>query len=87
VLLRARAIENQCYVAAANRVGQDPVAHYNGHSVILDSYGRVLAEAADREEAELMAEIDLPSLQTFRRKFPVLEDRDEKILLPIPSMS
>jgi hypothetical protein len=35
----------------------------------------------------LTAEVDMPSLLTFRHKFPVLEDRDEKILLPIPRMS
>jgi predicted amidohydrolase len=87
VLLRARAIENQCYLAAANRVGQDPVCAYNGHSVILDAYGRPLAEAPEGEEAVLTAEVDMPSLLTFRHKFPVLEDRDEKILLPIPRMS
>jgi predicted amidohydrolase len=86
-LVRARAIENQCYVAAANRVGQDLVTEYNGHSVILDAYGRELAEAPEGEEAILTAEIDLPSLETFRRKFPVLDERDEKILLPIPRMS
>jgi predicted amidohydrolase len=87
VLLRARAIENQCYVAAANRVGQDPVCSYNGHSVILDSYGRALAEAPEGEEAVLTAEVDLPSLETFRRKFPALKDRDEKIIGAIPRMS
>jgi predicted amidohydrolase len=65
-------------------VGQDPTCLYNGHSVILDSYGRALAQAPEGEEAILTAEIDLPSLQTFRRKFPVLQDRDEKIIGPIP---
>jgi predicted amidohydrolase len=84
ILIRARALENQCYLAAANRVGQDPTCLYNGHSVILDSYGRALAEAPEGEEAILTAEIDMPSLLTFRRKFPVLEDRDEKIIGPIP---
>jgi predicted amidohydrolase len=86
-LVRARAIENQCYVVAANRVGHDPVCAYNGHSAILDAYGHALAEAPEGEEALLTADIDLPSLQTFRHKFPVLCERDEKIIGPIPRNS
>lgn len=49
-LLRARAIENQCYVAGVNRVGDDPSAHYAGDSALVDFKGRTLAEAGDGEQ-------------------------------------
>ena len=38
-LLRARAIENQCYVAGVNRIGTDPACEYSGGSAIIDPYG------------------------------------------------
>lgn len=76
-LLRARAIENQCYVAGVNRVGSDPYCAYSGGSVILDSYGRTLAECAREAESCASAEVDLKALVQFRKKFPVLEDADE----------
>ena len=43
ILLRARAIENQCYVLASNRIGSDPACTYPGHSQAVDAYGRVAA--------------------------------------------
>lgn len=64
-LIRARAIENQCYVIAVNRTGEDPSCKYSGDSALLDAYG---AEAQ---------EIDMASLQAFREKFPVLNDADK----------
>jgi predicted amidohydrolase len=42
-LLKARAIENQCYVAGVNRVGDDPYNNYNGHSAVIDFQGNPLA--------------------------------------------
>ncbi len=75
-LLVARAIENQCYVAGVNRVGNDPYNHYDGGSMIVDPYGRVMASCKDEEETVAMAEIDMAALETFRKKFPVLNDSD-----------
>ncbi|MCM1109449.1 MAG: hypothetical protein NC388_10470 [Clostridium sp.] len=49
ILVRARAIENQCYVAAVNRVGMEHGISYAGHSVILDPLGRPLTSVADAE--------------------------------------
>ena len=43
-LLKARAIENQCYVAGVNRVGTDPSCQYCGGSVVIDPYGKTIAE-------------------------------------------
>ncbi len=74
-LLRARAIENQCYVVGVNRVGRDPMADYSGASVIIDPYGRTVAACEDCvSTAE--AELDMERLTAFRKKFPVLEDGD-----------
>lgn len=75
-LLRARAIENQCYVCGVDRVGTDPACAYNGGTALIDAYGRTVAACPDGEVAALTASIDLEGLRTFRQKFPVLDDRD-----------
>lgn len=76
VLLQARAIENQCYVVGVNRVGTDPVATYNGGSVILNAYGKTVAACEEGTVCGAEAVLELESLLNFRRRFPVLEDRD-----------
>jgi len=73
VLLRARAIENSCYVLAAAQGGR----HENGretfgHSMIVDPWGRILAEAG-REPGIVMAEIDPAAVADARRRIPSLE--------------
>ncbi len=73
-LLRARAIENQSYVAGCNRCGSDPKETYSGQSMIIDPRGRTLAEAGDGE-CVIEAEIDLATLHEYRQKFPALMDR------------
>ena len=75
-LLVARAIENQCYVAGVNRVGNDPACEYCGGSVIIDPYGAKIAECEISQESEATAEIDMAALEAFRKKFPVLLDAD-----------
>ena len=75
-LLVARAIENQCYVAGVNRVGNDPACEYCGGSVIIDPYGVKIAECEISQECEATAEIDMVALEAFRKKFPVLLDAD-----------
>ena len=75
-LLRARAIENQCYVAGVNRVGEDPSCAYCGGSAVIDPYGRTLAACEDGKECQAEAVIDLEVLEAFRKKFPVLNDAD-----------
>lgn len=75
-LLAARAIENQCYVAGVNRVGSDPSNVYDGGSMVLDPYGKVIASCTDGLESVASALIDMDSLEAFRRKFPVLNDAD-----------
>ncbi|MCD8297081.1 MAG: nitrilase family protein [Prevotella sp.] len=77
VLLRARAIENQCYVIGANRVGKDPVCTYIGRSTIIDAKGKTLVQARGDMEQSITTDIDLEELLHFRSKFPVLKDRDK----------
>ncbi len=74
-LLRARAVENVCYVAGVNRVGDDPVAHYNGHSALIDFKGNTLA--AGDGETTIEGWPDMPQLTAFRTKFPALQDADD----------
>ncbi|AGA57927.1 MAG: carbon-nitrogen family hydrolase [Thermobacillus sp.] len=73
-LLRARAIENQMYVAACNRVGSSNGTDFSGHSMIIDPWGEIVAEAGE-EETILTAEIDLELVEDVRRRIPVFEDR------------
>ena len=75
-LLVARAIENQCYVAGVNRVGNDPSCEYCGGSVVIDPYGKTIATCTDNLECEATATIDIEALEAFRKKFPVLNDAD-----------
>ena len=77
VLLQARALENQCFVIGVNRVGVDPVCHYDGGSAIIDAKGKILAQVPDNTAATATAILDMESLNAFREKFPVLQDADE----------
>lgn len=76
VLLRARAIENQCYVAGVNRTGTDASGVYSGGTALIDPQGRTVAACADGTEGVITAEIDIESLRRFRREFPALDGRD-----------
>lgn len=76
VLLRARAIENQCYVIGANRTGCDPSCSYIGGSAIIGPKGDILASANGNGAQSVTYSIDMNSLIAFRKKFPVLADRD-----------
>jgi len=80
-LLTARAIENQCYVIGVNRVGSDHACHYDGHSVVIDAYGRPIAQCPPDVEATASAQLDINELNRFRQKFPVLNDADGEVLL------
>ena len=79
-LARARAIENACYVLAANRVGSDPACEYNGGTALIGPYGETLAQAPDNQEAVVSGEIDLGHLADYHGKFPVLEDADNFVI-------
>lgn len=72
-LLKARAIENQCYVAGINRVGDDPKLHYNGFSSVFDPMGKEIV-SVENEERLITAEIDKNIIREVREKFPFLDD-------------
>jgi predicted amidohydrolase len=75
VLVRARAIENQSFVIAPNQVGEAP-PHYRsyGHSMLVDPWGVVLAEAPD-EECFVAADLDLAEEERVRSTLPSLANR------------
>jgi predicted amidohydrolase len=75
LLLRARAVENQCYVAAANMWGthEGGKATY-GRSMIVDPWGVVLAQAAD-EDTVVFAELDRAHMERIRSSLPSLANR------------
>ena len=75
-LQKARAIENQCYVCAVNRVGTDPSCQYSGGTLMTAPYGNVVAQCPMGEESAVSVEMDLEALVAFREKFPVLKDTD-----------
>jgi predicted amidohydrolase len=75
VLLRARAIENQCFVVAPNQIGSHPPGNRSGgRSMIVDPWGLVLATAPDTEVA-IVADLDLAVLADVRRRLPALSHR------------
>jgi len=75
VLLRARAIENQCYVAAAAQIGDhDPGRTCYGRSMVIDPWGLVLAQAPD-QTGVTVADLDLERLARIRAELPSLAHR------------
>jgi predicted amidohydrolase len=74
-LLRARAIENQAFIVAANQVGAHPAGHRSGgRSMIVDPWGLILAQAPDRE-GHVLAELDLERQLEIRAQLPSLANR------------
>jgi len=74
-LVRARAIENQAFVVAANQVGPHPAGqHSGGRSMIVDPWGVVLAQAPD-SECQIVAELDLERQREIRTSLPSLANR------------
>ncbi len=75
-LLRARAIENQCYVIGVNRVGNDNQNSYIGDSMVIDAKGDIISSAKENREELVIVDINLDRLSAFRKKFPVWKDAD-----------
>lgn len=75
-LLRARAIENQAWVVAANRTGDDPNASYCGDSMIIDPFGESVADAGVSGPLVLSADVSPERVTQIRRDFPFLADRN-----------
>ena len=78
-LLRARAIENQAFVIAANQIGEHPGGNRSGgRSMIVDPWGVVLAQAPD-EEGYIVAELDVERLERIRAQLPALANRRPEV--------
>ena len=80
VLVRARAIENQCFFAGTNQVGAEDLGAaggvtYFGASALVDPWGRTLAEGSETEEELLTAEMDLAEVGAVRSRMRVFADR------------
>jgi predicted amidohydrolase len=79
VLVRARAIENQCFVVAPNQVGTHPPGNESGgRSLIVDPWGVVLATAPDGE-GHVVAELDLDRQERIRAALPALSHRRPEV--------
>ncbi len=79
ILLRARAVENLCWVVAANQYGSSPPDNIcYGRSMVINPWGIVTAQAPDGVHT-LTAEIDLPTVHQIRSTFPALEHRRKDI--------
>ncbi|EPG66141.1 carbon-nitrogen hydrolase family protein [Leptospira wolffii] len=75
VLLRARAIENQCYILAPAQTGTHSGGRETyGHSLVVDPWGRILADAMEGEKV-ILADIDLEEVKKARKKIPALRHR------------
>ena len=73
-LLVARAIENQAYVVAVNRVGDNPDNKFNGHSLIINPLGEVLSDSGDQETLTVY-DLDTSEMEKFTQQIHVVEDR------------
>lgn len=75
LLLRARAVENQCYVLAAAQTGTHPAGNRTfGHSMIVDPWGNIL-DCLEEGEGIVMAEIDFSHMMKIRAQLPALQNR------------
>lgn len=76
-LLIARAIENQCYVIGANRVGKDAQGiDHNGHSVVIDFMGKTLLQGPESKAWAKQVTLQKAPLGDFREKLPFAKDAD-----------
>ncbi|MGK9476032.1 nitrilase-related carbon-nitrogen hydrolase [Melioribacter sp. OK-6-Me] len=73
ILLRARAIENQCYMIGVNRTGNDPYNKYNGYSSVYDPMGNLITELKD-EEKIIVTKIDTDFIKKVRDEFKFGDD-------------
>ena len=72
--MQARAIENQIFVIACNRVGESPMGSYCGHSLIINPWGEIIAEGGEEEEI-VYGSVDLSMIHKIRDTIHVFRDR------------
>jgi predicted amidohydrolase len=77
-LLKARAIENQCFVSGSNPTGTDGAGiKYEGESAIIDPRGEIVISAGAKPNCLITSELSITELSDFRKKFPVSNDADD----------
>ena len=79
ILNRARAIENQLFICAINRVGSNENIDFFGHSLIVDPNGTVIAEGSSINEEVITCEIDFSEVDNARENIPTLKNRREEL--------
>lgn len=77
-LLKARAIENQCYIIGVNRVGKDKNLNYIGQSIIVDPNGEILNDIVTYEKL-IIADLKIDEINNVKNKFDIKKDRREKL--------
>ncbi|MBB5181844.1 putative amidohydrolase [Planomicrobium koreense] len=80
ILLQARAIENQCFIVAVNRIGRDPKNEFGGSSMVIAPWGEIRLDMA-KQEGIGYAEIELAEVAEVRKRIPVFADRREKLYM------
>ncbi len=81
-LLKARAIENQCYIVAVNRVGFEKEEYYEGSSAVYSPKGELLTKEVD-EESLIVTEIDLVDILKYRESFPQRQDKRTELYVKL----
>lgn len=81
-LLKARAIENQCFIAGVNRVGYGNGLEYSGDSMIISPYGEILSKKIEGEGI-VSADIDISVALSYRNDFCLKKDRKEPLYLQL----
>ncbi len=77
-LLQARAVENQCFIAAVNKTGMSQGEKLGGYSAVINPMGEYLVQGGEEEEL-LSAVVKLKEVKKIRRWMPVMQDRKPKV--------
>ncbi|MDP7008959.1 MAG: nitrilase-related carbon-nitrogen hydrolase [Phycisphaerales bacterium] len=80
ILLRARAIENQAYVVASNRIGKDAVSEWGGTSLILSHMGEILSKGSETETECISSTLDLTRSNQWKKEFAAIQDIQKDLL-------
>uniref|UniRef100_A0A182T378 Nitrilase and fragile histidine triad fusion protein NitFhit n=1 Tax=Anopheles maculatus TaxID=74869 RepID=A0A182T378_9DIPT len=80
ILLRARAIENQCFVIAAAQIGfHNKKRESYGHALVINPWGSILGEASNQDLDVVVAELDFEKLESVRTNMPCFEHRRDDV--------
>ena len=79
ILLRARAVENQAFVVAVNRVGKGDLDSFSGHSLVINPLGEVILQVPDNQEGVFSTCLDWSEVEKVRGQIPVFADRKPQL--------